>query len=224
VLLCVPTRSWLIAIFSAALLTSSTAFGATVFGTGNSVTISLNWVLDGSPTTSIEPENGPQALSLDIANPSNPIFNASTPHCVTYGPANLLTIAQQPTDGVTIQIFDTQIVITNDLPDVAFCSVTAPCPSEFWAFDFKFSPAINLPGATLNAGTSSDFQPTGLGLQLLSPTEVRVQVTGDAPAQNSKLIIDLFPAATATPEPASALLLGAALGGLALVNRLRSRV
>ncbi len=217
-------RSSLIAIFSAALLTSSTAFASTVFGTGNSVTVSLDWVLNGSPTTSVEPENGPQALSLDTANPSSPICNTSTPHCVTYGPGNLLTIAQQPTDGVTIQILDSQIVITNDLGNVPFCSNTAPCPSEFWAFDFKFSSAINLPGATLNAGTSSDFQPTGLGLQLLSPTEVRVQVTGDAPAQNSSLIIDLFPAVTQTPEPASAPLIGAALAGLALVNHLRSRM
>jgi hypothetical protein len=77
----------------------------------------------------------------------------------------------------------------------------------------------------LDAGTSSDFQPTGAGLQLLSPTEVRVQVTGDAPAQNNKLILDLqFPVVTQTPEPASALLIGAALGGFVLVNHLRSRM
>jgi hypothetical protein len=218
-------RSWLFAIVGAALLTSGTALASTVFGTGHSVTVSLDWVLGGSATVSVEPENGPQALSLDTANPSNPVCNGNTPPCVTYGPGDLLTIAQQPVDGVTIQIFDSQIIITNDLINAPFCSGAAPCPSEFWAFDFQFSPAINLSGATLDAGTSSDFQPTGLGLQLRSPTEVRVQVTGDDPAQNSKLILDLqFPAVTATPEPASALLIGAALGGLALVNHLRSRV
>jgi hypothetical protein len=218
-------RFWLFAIFGAALLTSSTALASTVWGAGNSVTVSFDAVPSGSPTVFIEPENGPQALSLDTANPSNPGCNASPPACVTYGPGDLLTIAQQPIDDVTIQIFDSRVVITNDLPNTPFCSNTAPCPSEFWAFDFKFSPAINLSGATLDAGTSSDFQPTGAGLQLLSPTEVRVQVTGDAPAQNNKLILDLqFPVVTQTPEPASALLIGAALGGFVLVNHLRSRM
>jgi hypothetical protein len=156
-------RSWLLAIFGTAVLTSTTALASTVFGPGNSVFVSLDWVLSGSPTVSIEPENGPQALSLDIGSPSSPVCNGSAPHCVTYGPGDLLTIAQQPVDGVTIQISDSQIVITNDLSNVAFCSSTAPCPSEFWAFDFKFSSAINLPSVTLDAGTSSDFQPTGLG-------------------------------------------------------------
>ena len=195
-----------------------------MFGTGNSVTISLDWVFNGSQTVTVEPENGPQPLSLDIANPSNPVCNGNTPPCVTYGPGNLLTVSQQPVDGVTIQISDSQIIIINDLPGVAFCASGAgPCPSEFWAFDFQFSPAINLTAPALGAATSSDFQPTGLGLQLLSSTEVRVQVTGDAPAGNSELIIDLFPAGAETPEPASVLLTGAALGGLALATRLQSR-
>lgn len=217
-------RSCVLAMLGAALLSSGTAAGSTVWGSGNSVTVSFDWVLSGTPTVSVEPENGPQALSLDTGNPSSPTCNGSLPHCVTYGPGDLLTIAEQPVDGVTISISDSQIFITNDLASgTPFCSGSSPCPSEFWGFDFQFSPAIDLSGTTLDAATSSDFQPTGSGLQLLSSTEVRVQVTSDTPAQGSQLILDLQFPASGVPEPASALLIGPVLGVLALVQRLRRR-
>jgi hypothetical protein len=57
-----------------------------------------------------------------------------------------------------------------------------------------------------------------MGLQLLSPTDILVDVTSDAPAQNDVLILDVKtgvapPPPPPVPEPASLALLVAGLAG-----------
>ena len=60
---------------------------------------------------------------------------------------------------------------------------------------------------------------THLGLQLISPDEIRVDVTGDLPALNDELILDV----ETSPEPSTLLLCGPLGLGLLILRRLRRR-
>jgi PEP-CTERM motif len=139
-------------------------------------------------------------------------------------------------DGSTIAVGDTQIVITNQLSNAPFCfdgtSSGTMCADVISGFDFKFTGEnildVSVDAASVAAG---DFLPvtgtfqgnTHLGLQLLSNNEIQVDVTGDLPALNSELVLDLSftSGGPAVPEPASLVLLGSALLGLAGVRRIR---
>jgi hypothetical protein len=154
-------------------------------------------------------------------------------------PSSLATnvnFQQGAASGSTIAVTDTKITITNLLSGLPFCfpgaqSGTA-CPNVIDGFDFQFT-GENILGVTVDPASAAAFRPvagtfqgnTHLGLQLISPNEVRVDVTGDLPLLNDQLILDLsFTTVTPpppVPEPASLTLLGAGLLGLAGARRAR---
>jgi hypothetical protein len=132
-------------------------------------------------------------------------------------------------DGSTITIDNLQILITNQLSGFPFCFADTPgtaCTDVVDGFDFLFT-GENILGVSVDSSSASDFQPvaatfqtnTHLGLQLISPDEVRVDVTGDAPVQGHQLILDLsFASPSSVPEPSTLLLVGGALGLCLLVR------
>jgi hypothetical protein len=141
----------------------------------------------------------------------------------------------QSNDGFAVAIADTQIVITNSSSS-PFCfadvGVGTACPDVINGFDFKFT-GENILGVTANFSSAPDFLPvsgtfqghTHLGLELLSNNEIQVDVTGDAPLLNDKLILDLSFTATpptSVPEPGTLVLLGTALAGLMAMRRRKS--
>jgi hypothetical protein len=127
--------------------------------------------------------------------------------------------------GLTISISDTQIVFTNLLPGTPE-NAFGQLGSEIDGFDFKFSVipanfATPIPpdilGVSVDPASAPDFLPRSV--QLISPAEIIVDLSGADPALNNQLILDLsFPTDSVTavvPEPSSMALLGAGL--LALV-------
>ncbi len=114
-------------------------------------------------------------------------------------------------DGSLIAVNDTQIVITNQLSGFPFCvaaNAGTACTDVIDGFDFKFT-GENILGVSVDSSTPVDFQPvtgtfqgnTHLGLQLLSNNEIRVDVTGDEPADGDPLTIDLSFTAPPPPPP-----------------------
>jgi len=109
------------------------------------------------------------------------------------------------------------------------------CADVFNGYDFLFT-GENILGVTVDPASSPTFLPvtgtfqsnTHLGLQLISPNEVRIDVTGDVPLLFDELILDLSfvtitppPPPQQVPEPATVKLLAAALLGLVVVRRAR---
>ena len=114
--------------------------------------------------------------------------------------------AQAPIAGVTVDVEDTQIIITNELP-ATFCSdgtsAGSACTDPFTGFEFLFSSGVDITGVSVDS--SSDFfansTPPHFGLQLLSPTDILIDVTGAAPAIGGKLILDVTTNGGVTPVP-----------------------
>ncbi len=85
----------------------------------------------------------------------------------------------------TIGVDDTQITITNNAPSgIPFCLVAAPCNDTFAGFGFTFT-GVDITGVSVDPASAAGFLPNTtaphMGLQLLSPTDILVDVTGDAP-------------------------------------------
>ncbi|HVJ51984.1 MAG TPA: PEP-CTERM sorting domain-containing protein [Aliidongia sp.] len=147
-----------------------------------------------------------------------PETNPITPTPIGPGGA---VIAPGGVDDSEIDISDTSLTIVND-DTAAFCSTgTAPCPGEFWAFEFKFSAGVDITGFSLDAATAALFDPTGTKIQLLSPNDIEVEVSGDNPNVGDILKIDLQfqPTVEPVPEPSSLLAVGVGLIGLAAFAR-----
>jgi hypothetical protein len=135
----------------------------------------------------------------------------------TSDPASLATgpvdYGEGAADLSTIVVGPTQIIITNLASSGApFCVSDNPgatCPDVIDGFDFKFT-GENIIGVSVDVGSAADFAPvsatfegnTHLGLQLISPNEILVDVTGDTPLNGDDLILDV----DNTPEPSSTLI------------------
>lgn len=152
-------------------------------------------------------------------------------------PASLVApvnYTQGAADGSTISVGDTQIQITNLLSDAPFCVANTPgsaCTDVIDGFDFLFT-GESILGVSVDSASASDFLPvtasfqgkTHLGLQLISANEIRVDVTGDLPAVNDKLILDAtFSTSVNSPEPHTLPLLCGALGFGILIRRVFRR-
>jgi hypothetical protein len=143
-------------------------------------------------------------------------------------PVNFLEGA---TSGSTISITNDRIVITNEFADMPFCSTALPCSDPFVGFQFVFSSGVDITGVNLDPASAADFLPNDTaphnGLQLLSPTRIVVDVTGDSPAVGDELILDLTFPGTVTPgvpEPSTWTLMLLGFAGLGYAGyRQRSR-
>ena len=100
-----------------------------------------------------------------------------------------------------------------------FCPGAPPCNNTFAGFGFTFSSGVDITGVSVDPASAADFLPNTtsphMGLQLLSSTDILVDVTGDAPNMGDKLILDVMTTGTTTtpiPEPASLAFLGQRAG------------
>jgi hypothetical protein len=150
----------------------------------------------------------------------------------TSDPASLATpvsYQQGAADGSTIDVGHTTIKITNLLSGAPFCTTATSgtaCADPIDGFDFLFT-GVNILGVSVDASSAASMLPvtgvfqgnTHLGLQLLSNSEIRVDLTGDLPAVGDYLLLDLTFESVNVPEPQSLALALAGLLGLAVVRR-----
>jgi hypothetical protein len=140
-----------------------------------------------------------------------------------------VTFLEDALSETTIAVGDTQITITNNAPSgTPFCPGVSPCNNTFAGFGFTFSSGVNVTGVSVDPASAPDFLPNTtsphLGLQLLSPTDILVDVTGDAPATNDQLILDVSTAPAASVlEPASWALVLIGLIGVWTIERCAKR-
>ena len=131
----------------------------------------------------------------------------------------------------TISVGDTQITITNNAPSgTPFCPGAAPCNNTFAGLGFTFSSGVDITGVSVDPASAADFRPNTtsphMGLQLLSSTDILVDVTGDAPKTNDNLILDVtFASVTppAVPEPSTWAMMALGFGLLGLVGYRKTR-
>lgn len=191
---------------------------AGLLGAGNTVQV----FYDNGSTASTEREVATGAMNSDPVSLTAPVSYPA-------GAADLSRIA----------IFDTRIVITS-LSNAPFCfslAVGTACGDTISGFDFKFT-GENILSVSADPSSAAGFLPvtgtfqgkTHQGLQLLGPDEILIDVTGDAPAINDPLVLDLTfasssppPPPAGVPEPATLALLGSGLAGLMAVRGRRKR-
>jgi hypothetical protein len=166
--------------------------------------------------------NGTNTVSalffLGTAVPSPPYTNPPPTEVEGGGP--MLIPAHFPIgveDEATIDVGDTTITITNEAA-LPFCSGALPCADTFTGFAFTFSAGVDITGVSVDPASAADFRPAGVSpLELLTPTDIIVNLVGENPAVGDKLILDVTTAVTpppSVPEPSSLALLGVSLAGM----------
>lgn len=167
---------------------------------------------------------------LGTAVPSPPYTNPPPTEIEGGGP--MLIPAHFPIgveDEATIDVGDTTITITNQAA-LPFCSVsTTPCPDVFTGFAFSFSAGVDITGVSVDPASAADFRPAGVSpLELLTPTDIIVNLVGENPARGSQLILDVTTVVTppppSVPEPATMTLFGVGFGAMLIGQRRRRPV
>jgi hypothetical protein len=184
---------FLIAVAAALATMSAPPASAGLIGNGTN-TVSVNFWFPSSTV--------PPPACDDTTNPNCENEKDSMGNTTSTIPA---IFPQGVADGATISVGDTQIVITNLIPET-FCSdgvsAGSACTDPFTGFEFLFSSGVDITGVSVDS--SSNFLPNDtsphLGLQLLSPTDILVDLTGAAPAIGDKLILDVTTGGV-TPVP-----------------------
>jgi hypothetical protein len=200
---------FLIAVAAALFGIASAPARAGLIGDGTN-TVSVNFWF---PSSSVPPP-----ACDDTTNPNCENEKDSTQNTAPTIPA---FFPQGVADGATISVGDTQIVITNLIPET-FCSdgksAGAACKDPFTGFEFLFSSGVDITGVSVDS--SSNFLPNDtsphLGLRLLSPTDILVDLTGAAPAIGDKLVLDVAftPVGPPVPEPSTRALMLLGFAGL----------
>jgi hypothetical protein len=201
---------FLIAVAAAAALANMSAAPASAGLIGNGTnTVSVNFWFPSSTV--------PPPACDDTTNPNCENEKDSMGNTTSTIPA---IFPQGVADGATISVGDTQIVITNVI-SATFCSdgtsAGAACKDPFTGFEFLFSSGVDITGVSVDP--SSGFLPNSTaphdGLQLLSPTDILVDLTGAAPAIGDKLILDVTTGGvTPVPEPSTWALMLLGFAGL----------
>jgi hypothetical protein len=177
-------------VLSALMALVSAPASAGLVGTGSNTVQAEFWLNSTSPP----PACGNLCEIQDYNNAGN----------ITNTPLPIIPVAflQGANSGTTISVGDTQIVMTNDLTQ-PFCTTGLPCADVFTGFRFIFSSGVDITGVTVDPLSAPDFLPSKTGLQF-SPTEILVDVTGDAPAVGDQLILDVTTGGVAAvPEPST---------------------
>jgi len=175
--------------------------------------------------------NGTNTVSalffLGTAVPSPPYTNP--PPTEIEGGGSTLIPAQFPigvADEATIDVGDTTITITNQAA-VPFCSTaTVPCPDVFTGFAFSFSAGVDITGVSVDPASAANFLPAGVSpLELLTPTDIIVNLVGENPTVGAQLILDVTTAVPSpVPEPPTITLFAIGLSAMLIGRRKRRLV
>lgn len=196
--------STLIAAAAALLVTAGAPAQAGLVGAGTN-TVSVNYWFPSStvPPPACDPNTNPNCeVEADSMGNTAPTIPAS--------------FVQGVSDGSTISVGDTKIVITNVLPNVPFCSTTTgSCPDFFNGFAFSFSSGVDITNVTTDPTSASDFRPIAGGLTF-TPTGIFVNVVGEAPDAGHELILDVTTGGgpPPVPEPSTWALMALGFAGL----------
>ena len=225
-----------VAAITALYVQGSAVAHAGLIGNGTNTVVPSFWIPlpNNSPpltTTSPPPITCTTSLPCEVPNyalpsPPNPPGSSQNFPPPT-APVDFLEGASSLS---TISVSDTQITITNIATGLPFCSTALPCSNPFVGFQFVFSSLVDITGVSVDSASSPNFLPNDTaphdGLQLLSPTRIVVDVTGDSPNANDQLILDLtFPGSVTpgVPEPSTWALMLLGFAGLGLAGYRRSR-